>query len=47
MSRTDAPPQLERVLAMIPWLTTHRNVAKRDVADRFMCHSTSSNLTSA
>ena len=35
MSRTDAPPQLERVLAMIPWLTTHRNVAKREVAERF------------
>ncbi len=35
MSRTDAPPQLERVLAMIPWLATHRDVAKRDVADRF------------
>ena len=35
MSRTDAPPQLERVLAMIPWLATHRNVPKRDVADRF------------
>ncbi len=35
MSRTDAPPQLERVLAMIPWLATHRHVAKTDVADRF------------
>ena len=35
MSRTDAPPQLERVLAMIPWLATHRNVAKQEVAERF------------
>jgi proteasome accessory factor C len=35
MSRTDAPPQLARVLAMIPWLATHRNVAKSEVADRF------------
>ncbi|MGZ4677757.1 MAG: helix-turn-helix transcriptional regulator [Acidimicrobiia bacterium] len=35
MSRTDAPPQLERVLAMIPWLATHRDVPKQDVADRF------------
>lgn len=35
MSRTDAPPQLERVLAMIPWLATHRNVSKQEVADRF------------
>jgi Predicted transcriptional regulator len=35
MSRTDAPPQLERVLAMIPWLATHRNVAKTEVAERF------------
>jgi len=35
MSRTDAPPQLERVLAMIPWLATHRDVPKVDVAQRF------------
>lgn len=35
MSRTDAPPQLARVLAMIPWLATHRNVAKTEVAERF------------
>ena len=35
MSRTDAPPQLERVLAMIPWLATHRDVPKQEVADRF------------
>ncbi len=35
MSRTDAPPQLERVLAMIPWLATHRNVAKAQVSERF------------
>ncbi|MBK5288182.1 MAG: WYL domain-containing protein [Acidimicrobiia bacterium] len=35
MSRTDAPPQLERVLAMIPWLATHRDVAKTEVAERF------------
>ena len=35
MSRTDAPPQLERVLAMIPWLATHRDVPKVEVADRF------------
>ena len=35
MSRTDAPRQLERVLAMIPWLATHRDVAKHAVADRF------------
>ena len=35
MSRTDAPPQLERVLAMIPWLATHRDVPKTEIADRF------------
>ena len=35
MSRTDAPPQLERVLAMIPWLATHRDVPKAEVAQRF------------
>ena len=35
MSRTDAPPQLERVLAMIPWLATHRDVPKAEVAERF------------
>jgi proteasome accessory factor C len=35
MSRTDAPPQLERVLAMIPWLATHRDVRKVEVAERF------------
>jgi proteasome accessory factor C len=35
MSRTDAPPQLERVLAMIPWLATHRGARKDDVAARF------------
>jgi proteasome accessory factor C len=35
VSRTDAPPQLERVLAMIPWLATHRGVAKAEVAERF------------
>jgi proteasome accessory factor C len=35
MTRTDAPPQLERVLAMIPWLATHRDVPKAEVAERF------------
>ena len=35
MSRTDAPPQLERVLAMIPWLATHRDIPKTEIADRF------------
>jgi len=35
MSRTDAPPQLERVLAMIPWLATHRDVRKAEIAERF------------
>jgi proteasome accessory factor C len=40
VSRTDAPPQLERVLAMIPWLATHRGVAKRDVAERFRISGT-------
>jgi proteasome accessory factor C len=35
MSRTDAPPQLARVLAMIPWLASHRPVAKAEVATRF------------
>jgi proteasome accessory factor C len=35
VSRTDAPPQLERVLAMIPWLATHRDARKTEVADRF------------
>ncbi len=35
MSRTDAPPQLARVLAMIPWLAAHRSVTKTEVADRF------------
>ena len=35
VSRTDAPPQLERVLAMIPWLATHRDVRKAEIAERF------------
>jgi proteasome accessory factor C len=35
VSRTDAPPELPRVLAMIPWLAAHRNVTKREVAERF------------
>lgn len=35
VSRTDAPPQLARVLAMIPWLAAHRPAAKVDVASRF------------
>jgi proteasome accessory factor C len=35
VSRTDAPPQLERVLAMIPWLATHRDARKSEIAERF------------
>ena len=35
MNRTDAPPELPRVLAMIPWLATHRHVPKVEVAERF------------
>ncbi len=35
MSRTDAPPQLARVLAMIPWLAARGTVAKTEAAERF------------
>jgi proteasome accessory factor C len=35
VSRTDAPPQLARVLAMIPWLATQGTVAKSEAAERF------------
>jgi proteasome accessory factor C len=35
VSRTDAPPQLARVLAMIPWLVSHRGAPKREIAERF------------
>jgi proteasome accessory factor C len=35
VSRTDAPPQLARVLAMIPWLATQGTVAKTEAAERF------------
>jgi proteasome accessory factor C len=35
MTRADAPPQLERVLAMIPWLASNRGARKVDVAARF------------
>jgi proteasome accessory factor C len=33
--RPDAEAQLERVLAMIPWLAMHPGIAKTDVAQRF------------
>lgn len=35
MSRPEAERQLERVLAMVPWLATHRHVQKDEVAQRF------------
>lgn len=35
MSRTDAPPQIARVLAMIPWLAARGTVAKSEAAERF------------
>jgi len=35
VSRPDAERQLQRVLAMVPWLATHRHVAKDEVAQRF------------
>jgi proteasome accessory factor C len=35
MTRPDAETQLQRVLAMVPWLATHRGVTKDEVAARF------------
>jgi proteasome accessory factor C len=35
MSRPDAEEQLQRVLAMVPWLATHRGARKDEVAARF------------
>jgi proteasome accessory factor C len=35
VSRPDAESELQRVLAMVPWLATHRGVHKDEVAQRF------------
>jgi proteasome accessory factor C len=35
VSRPEAEAQLQRVLAMVPWLATHRHVTKDEVAARF------------